>query len=341
MVTTIEEIRKDIEKIIEWIKIENFQKKALKKRTGLRELDIDLDPHYWENLKNQLTEPLAKDLVDVAKNLGDQVIEYDERIDQILELLGYREKNPDFEGVVKDANKPHEKTYWTNLAKKFGQSARDDNNWRDLEDLVNIIVNVKKHLGLSDNELDNLTTVTGLAMPTKKVGGANTNLTLKEAIDKANRYQALNIDDNDIIRENGEIDKGKLEKLKNNQAKYADYETIKNELNKIKNLLLIPPTTPLPSNWINQVAKKSELDEARNNLTKWTGKFPSKTPEQIEAELKKTTGTGVDPSTLQKLTGKVQSQQELIDKMIKRLKETGMMTPALKTQIEVVNNSQY
>src|SRR4051794_4000600 len=154
--------------------------------------------------------------------------------------------------------------------------------------MVDIIIEVKKHLGISDDELNELTASTDLAMPTKQVGGINTSLTLKETIkicntllphltpsrildkliDEANRYQGLNVAANDIIREKGEIDKGKLEKLKNNQEKHTDYEAIKNELNKIKNLLLIPPTTPLPSNWIDQVAKKSELDTARNNLNK-------------------------------------------------------------------------
>ncbi|CAI2187241.1 6725_t:CDS:2 [Funneliformis geosporum] len=116
--------------------------------------------------------------------------------------------------------------------------------------MVDIIIEVKKHLGISDDELNELTASADLAMPTKQVEGINTSLTLKETIkicntllphltpsrildkliDEANRYQALNVATNDIIREKGEIDKGKLEKLKNSQEKHTDYEAIKNEL---------------------------------------------------------------------------------------------------------------
>lgn len=157
-----------------------------------------------------------------------------------------------------------------------------------MEDLIDIIIKVKKHLGISDDELNELTDGADLAMPTKQVGGINTSLTLKETIkicntllphltpnrildkliDEANRYQALNVIANDIIREKGEIDKDKLEKLKNNQEKHTDYDTIKNELNKIKNLLGINPVTPLPSNWIDQLAKKSDLDTVKSALNK-------------------------------------------------------------------------
>nr|CAG8619209.1 10808_t:CDS:10 [Entrophospora candida] len=256
------------------------------------------------DLEDKLEDPSTKKLIKSFKGLvEDELIQYDERINQLLGLLG-------------------------------------------LENLIDIIIEVKKHLGISDDELDRLTVDTDLAMPTKQVGGVNTNLILKETIkicntllpyltptrsldkliDEANHYQVLNVTDNDIIREKGEIDKGKLEKLKNNQEKHTDYDAIKNELNKIKNLLGISSVTPLPSNWIDQLAKKSDLDTVKSALNKWTGKFLNKTPEQVEAELKKTTGTGVDLSALQKLTGKVQSQQELINKMTKALRETGMLT---------------
>lgn len=56
-----------------------------------------------------------------------------------------------------------------------------------MEDLINIVVNVKKHLGLSDDELDNLTSIANLAMPTKKSNGVETRLTLKELISAYNK----------------------------------------------------------------------------------------------------------------------------------------------------------
>lgn len=357
-------IHEDIQKIIDWIKVEEWKEVLNKKQSSLRSgtsTQVPIGPFpdwYWQSLKNQLTEPKAKDLVDRIKALSDIVVEQKERINQLLWLLGYEGQQPDFEGILNPSpHKPgEEKIYWTKLEEKL-KEARDDGKWWGLEGLIDITVKVKKHLGISDDELNELTDGADLAMPTKQVGGINTSLTLKETIkicntllphltpnrildkliDEANRYQDLNVIANDIIREKGEIDKGKLEKLKNNQEKHTDYDAIKNELNKIKNLLGINLTVPLPSNWIDQVAKKSELDAVRNDLNKWTVKFPNKKPEQVEAELKKTTGTGVDPSALQKLTGKVQSQQELINKMAKALRETGMLTAELKNQIEVVS----
>jgi len=237
MVTTIDEIKDDIKKIKNAISIKEFQKKVLKRRAWLRgEIDVDPDANYWQNLKDQLTDPLAKDLVDQVKNLGNEVVEYDERINQILSTLGYKEEVPDFEGVA-DATNPHVKIYWTKLADKLASSDRDDGTLRDLEDLVNIVINVKKHLGLSDKELDNLTSISYLTMPSKKVGGIDNNLTLKELIDnyntisnhlsnsrsldklidEANSYQALNIAANDIIREKGEINQTKINTLKTAQ----------------------------------------------------------------------------------------------------------------------------
>nr|CAG8565055.1 6471_t:CDS:10 [Entrophospora candida] len=266
-----------------------FHKNLYQKSVDFRDKHIYLVNSFSElkekikeeaiDLEDKLEDPSTKKLIKSFKGLvEDELIQYDERINQLLGLLG-------------------------------------------LENLIDIIIEVKKHLGISDDELDRLTVDTDLAMPTKQVGGS-----LDKLIDEANHYQVLNVTDNDIICEKGEIDKGKLEKLKNNQEKHTDYDAIKNELNKIKNLLGISSVTPLPSNWIDQLAKKSDLDTVKSALNKWTGKFLNKTPEQVEAELKKTTGTGVDLSALQKLAGKVQSQQELINKMTKALRETGMLT---------------
>ena len=194
---------------------------------------------------------MAKQLVDVVKELGDEVIEYDERIDQILGLLGYTEGTPDFEGIVKNASKPHEKTYWTKLAKKYAYSVRDDDSRRKLEDLINIVVNVKKHLGLSDLELDNLTTAVGLVMPTKKVNGVNTSLTLKEVIavyntllpyltgrslndliNEANRYQSLNTEFRDI--------QNKLESQKDYDEIKAKNEQMERQKEKVVSELDLP-----------------------------------------------------------------------------------------------------
>lgn len=328
-------IHEDIQKIIDWIKVEEWEEVLNKKQSSFRSgtsAQVPIGPFpdwYWQNLKDQLTEPKAKDLVDRVKALSDIIVEQKERTNQLLWLLSYEGQKQDFEGVPNPSpHKPgEEKIYWTKLEEKL-KEARDDGKWWGLEGLIDIAIKVKEHLGFSDDELERLIYDDEPAMPTKKVGEVNVSLTLKETIeicnalsphltpnrslkkliDEANSYQVLNVTDNDIIREKGEIDKGKLEKLKNNQEKHTDYDIIKNELNKVKSA-----------------------------LNKWTGKFLNKTPEQVEAELKKTTGTGVDPSALQKLTGKVQSQQELINKMTKALRETGMLTAELKNQIEVVS----
>ncbi|MCE8163018.1 MAG: hypothetical protein I3273_00315 [Candidatus Moeniiplasma glomeromycotorum] len=238
----------EINKIKEGVSLKEFKKKVLKKRPWLRgDINVDPIPDYWQNLKDQLTEPLAKELVEELRKLGDEVVEYDERIYQILELLGYTEEFPDFEGKVNATNPDSEKEYWSELRKKLAQSTRDDDSWRNLENLINIVVNTKEHLGLSDTELDNLPTTATLVMPTKKVNGVDTKLTLKELInfynsfppslreeknlekllDEANRYRKLNIADNDEIREGGEIDQAKINRLKN-AAK------LENELAKIK-----------------------------------------------------------------------------------------------------------
>jgi hypothetical protein len=142
-------------------------------------------------LKNQLTEPLAKALVDNLKKISDEVVEYDERIYQILDVLGYKEEFPDFEGEVISSNPHDPKAYWRKLEKKLTQT-KDDKSLRDLEDLISIVVNVKKHLGISDTELDNLTTTVGLTIPTKKVGGVNSKLTLEELISVYNKLGLAN-----------------------------------------------------------------------------------------------------------------------------------------------------
>lgn len=74
------------------------------------------------------------------------------------------------------------------------------------------------------------------------------------------------------------------------RPKQGDLDRIQNELNntnnKIKTLLGIPLTSPLSSNWIDQVAKKADLDAARNDLKAWTDKFPGKRPDQVDKDIK-------------------------------------------------------
>lgn len=119
---TIEEIRKEIEKIIEVIS--NKEIRTNKKRTNVDSKDNNL-----QNLEDKLKDSATKKLVRVLKGLTeDELVEYDERINQILNLLGYEEKSPDFEGI----NNPdihalpgEEKIYWTEL-KKMLKKARND-----------------------------------------------------------------------------------------------------------------------------------------------------------------------------------------------------------------------
>ncbi|CAI2164210.1 17330_t:CDS:2 [Funneliformis geosporum] len=80
--------------------------------------------------------------------------------------------------------------------------------------MVDIIIEVKKHLGISDDELNELTASADLAMPTKQVEGINTSLTLKETIKICNTL----------------LPHLTPSRILDNQEKHTDYEAIKNEL---------------------------------------------------------------------------------------------------------------
>jgi len=130
----------------------------------------------------------------------------------------------------------------------------------------------------------------------------------KNPADKAKVEQAAIdagfISPNDLeskAKEKGMVSKAEYDKVKqerdnrpnvpladwNNDWSKRPKQSVLDEIqNKIKGLLGIPPATPLPSNWMDQLAKRSDLDAARNDLNKWTGKFPGKTPEQVDKDLK-------------------------------------------------------
>ncbi|CAI2164209.1 17329_t:CDS:1 [Funneliformis geosporum] len=101
MVKTIEEIRKEIEKIIEGISIKEIRTKVYKKRRWFRgSTNVDPENNYWKDLEDKLEDPSTKKLIRSIRNLAeDELVEYDERINQILNLLGYEEQFPDFEGI--------------------------------------------------------------------------------------------------------------------------------------------------------------------------------------------------------------------------------------------------
>lgn|SRR5205814_805623 len=101
MVKTIEEIRKEIEKIIEGISIKEIRTKVYKKRQWFRDsTNVDPENNYWKDLEDKLEDPSTKKLIRGFKSLvEDELIQYDERMSQLLRLLGYEEQFPDFEGI--------------------------------------------------------------------------------------------------------------------------------------------------------------------------------------------------------------------------------------------------
>src|SRR4051812_2990087 len=101
-----DKVVEEVSRVKKFIKINEFNKKILKKHFGSSDTDdSDPDPLYWEKLKDGLDCDSARELVDQVREFGDEIVEYDERINQILALLGYAEKYPDFNGYEDDAGK--------------------------------------------------------------------------------------------------------------------------------------------------------------------------------------------------------------------------------------------
>jgi hypothetical protein len=155
-------------------------------------------------------------------------------------------------------------------------------------------------LGFSQKDIDN-------AIQTEKnnwKGFINPNN--KPAVEAAAKGQGMvsKADYDKVVKERNDrpnITINDYQKLLVNQ-KPADYDAIKNELNKIKTLLGIPPASPLPGNLGDQLAKKSDLVAARDALNKWTNKFPGKNPDQVAAQSRPAPGTAVlTPEQQQKL----------------------------------------
>jgi len=107
-----------------------------------------------------------------------------------------------------------------------------------------------------------------------------------------------------------------------------DWTKTMDELNKVKGLLGINPAALLPNSWVNWLAKKADLITAKNTLKEWTDKFPGKTAQQVEQELKDLrsrpatggSGTGLTPKQQQDLVNyeNLKAQQK---RLLEYLKE--------------------
>ncbi|CAI2184865.1 4240_t:CDS:1 [Funneliformis geosporum] len=85
--------------------------------------------------------------------------------------------------------------------------------------MVDIIVEVKEHLGISDDELDELTVKTYLAMPIKKIGGVDSKLTLGEMISVYNKLGLTNPQEilDEIVPNTGKLGGSDFSNMPNGQ----------------------------------------------------------------------------------------------------------------------------
>jgi len=100
---------------------------------------------------------------------------------------------------------------------------------------------------------------------------------------------------NDLKTELG-LNDGNLNTWKDEIKKLKNRPATDNNSEEIKKLLGLQPTDTLPNDWKSKLVTKTDLDKVKNDLDKWNNKFPGKTPDQVEKDIKdlqsKPTGSG-------------------------------------------------